>query len=367
MPKDSVIKWKRSPQGYLQRVVVKSNWGGESAIDILTSEMDDMACESADWDFYWGDEPQQKSKFFAIQRGLIDRNGITVLTFTPLIQPWMKTDLVDKSDGKKVECFVSDIRDNKFDIKGNSILKEESIQAYEDMLPDEIKETRIHGKFFHLQGVVYKEFSDVHLRHFDYIPGLPVICVLDPHDRQPHHVIWAFLDKTDDIKVFYELSKHSTLMELAANIKGVEQHFGFKMRSRLIDPNFGRKPVLSTGRSVIEELGRYDLHFLEANDNIESGQLKVKQYLHYNRLKPLDINNSPKLFIHKDNCPLTIKSMRELQYEEWTGKTRGEKDPKESVKQKQTHGADCMRYLCMYNPTYSGVRSYAPVLHEPVY
>jgi hypothetical protein len=152
LPKDSVIKWKRSPQGYLQRLIVKSNWGGESVIDILTSEMDYMACESADWDFYWGDEPQQKSKFFAIQRGLIDRDGITVLTFTPLIQPWMKADLVDKSDGKKIECFISDIRDNKFDVNGKVILNEESIQAFEDILPDEIRETRIHGKFFHLQG-----------------------------------------------------------------------------------------------------------------------------------------------------------------------------------------------------------------------
>lgn len=361
------IKWKRSPQGYLQRLKIKSRWGGESVVDILTTEMDDMACESADWDVLWGDEPIQKSKFYAIQRGLIDRNGITILTFTPLIQPWMKTDLVDKSDGKKIECFISDIRDNKFDINGKTILNEESIQAFEDMLPDEIKETRIHGKFFHLQGVVYKEFSDVHLRKFDYEPGLPVICVLDPHDRTNHHVIWAFIDKTDDIKVFYELSKHCTLKELAAEILGVEEHFGFKMRARLIDPNFGRKPVLSSGKSVIEELSLCGVHFAEANDNIEAGQLKVKQYLHYNRNKPLDINNCPKIFFHKENVPLTIKSLRELQYDEWMGKTKGEKDLKETTKQKDTHGSDCTRYLTMWNPTWSGSKSYQPVFNEPIY
>lgn len=365
MPLDKVKKWKRSPQGYLQRMIVKSNWGGESVIDILTSEMDDMACESADWDFYWGDEPQQKSKYFAIQRGLVDRLGYTVLTFTPLIEPWMKEDLVDKSDGKEIEVFTSDIRDNKFDIHGTEILSEESITRFENMLPADVRETRIHGKFFHLRGIVYKELSSVHIRNFGY-ENEPVICVMDPHDRQPHHVLWAYLTKTDDLHVFYEFTKHCTLRELAANIYGVEKHFGFKMRTRLIDPNFGRKPILATGRSVIEELSRLGLHFKEANDNVEAGQLKVKQYLHYDKSKPLDITNSPKLFF-RPKCSKTIHSMRNLQYEEWVGKTKGEKDPKESVKSKDTHGADCIRYLCMFNPSHIGNMVYTPKLNEQPY
>lgn len=350
LPKDSVLKWKRSPQGYLQRVLVKHITGGTSIIDILTGEMDDMACESADWDFYWGDEPQQKSKYYAIQRGLVDRLGKTVLTFTPLIEPWMKDDLVDKADGKEIEVFTADIRDNLNDIKGQSILSEDSIKRFEAMLPDDVKETRIHGKFFHLKGVVYKEFSDVHIRDFAYEFPNDVVCILDPHDRKPHHVVWAMVNRSGDIYVLYEYTKHCTLRELAANILGVEAHYGFKMRTRLIDPNFGRKPLISIGRSVIEELASLGLYFTEANDCIEAGQLKVKQYLHYDNTKPIDINNCPKMFFHKFNVPKTIHSMRSIQYDDWVGKK--DLDPKEKVKDKDTHGADCIRYLAMFSPSY---------------
>jgi hypothetical protein len=330
--------------------------------------MDTMACESADWDFYWGDEPQQKAKYYAIQRGLVDRNGLTILTFTPLIEPWMKTDLVDKSDGKRIEVFTGDIRDNKFDINGKEILKESSIAEFEAMLPEDIRETRIHGKFFHLRGVVYKEFSTVHIKDFKYEYPLPVYCVLDPHDRQPHHVIWAYMTKTDDIMVFYEMAKHCTLKDLAAQIYGVEKHFNFRVKTRLIDPNFGKKPVISTGRSVIQELAKFKLHFHAANDNVESGQLKVKDYLHYNKKKPLGLTNSPKMFFHNKNCPRTILSMRNLQYEDWATGTKKDLDPKEpKTKQKDTHGADCIRYLAMHNPTYRGIRSYEPRIDEPPY
>lgn len=92
----------------------------------------------------------------ATQRGLIDRSGQSILTFTPLIEPWMKEEIVDKADGKNIDVFYGNTRDNLFDIKGNPILSEADIKRFEDMLTDDEKETRIRGKFFHLKGLVYK-------------------------------------------------------------------------------------------------------------------------------------------------------------------------------------------------------------------
>jgi hypothetical protein len=45
--------------------------------------------------------------------------------------------------------------------------------------------------------------------------------------------------------------------------------------------------------------------------------------------------------------------MRNLQYEEWQGKTADSKDPKEVEKDKENHGADCVRYLIIGRPKYS--------------
>lgn len=335
---------------YLNRIVCMNG----STVDFLSGEQDDMAFEGADWDFYWGDEPQKKRKFDAIMRGLIDRGGRTLLTFTPLVEPWMKEMLVDKADGKKIETFIVDTYDNLFDVEGNPILNKEHIDEMAAMWDDETVETRIHGKFFHLRGVVYPGFCDVHQTNFEYTYPDPVICVMDPHDRQPHHVIWAIVDRTDDIHVHSEMAIHCTVSELAARIRKLEKDQGYNMRRRIIDPNFGRKPLITTGRNMIEELHREGCTgWMEADDAKDEGHLKVKEYLHFSRKQPISEINKPKLFFHKERVPRTIHSIRNYQYEEWIGKIAGERDPKEKPKDRETHGADVIRYLCMTNPRYS--------------
>ena len=340
---------RRNIGGYLNRLICKDG----STIDFLSSEQDDMAFEGADWDFYWGDEPQKKKKFDAIMRGLIDRGGRTLLTFTPLVEPWMKEELLDKADGVKIEAFIADTLDNLFDIKGNPILKKESVEEMSALWDSDTKETRLHGKFFHLRGIVYGEFCEVHQIEFDYQYPDPVIAVLDPHDRQPHHVIWAIVDREDCLYVHTELSVHCTVEELSKLVKKVEKDNGYKMRKRLIDPNFGRSPLITTGRNFIQEMAHAGCPgWTEANDPKEEGRLKVKEYLHWDKDKPLSFTNRPHLYFHKKRVPLTIHSVRNHQYEEWVGKISGERDPKEKSKDKDTHGADDTRYLCMSNPTF---------------
>ena len=343
------IHSRRVIGGYLNRLTCKD----ESTVDFLSSEQDDMAFEGADWDFYWGDEPQKKKKFDAIMRGLIDRGGWTLLTFTPLVEPWMKEELIDKADGKKVETFVVDTYDNLFDIKGNPILRRESIEEMSDLWDEDTKETRLHGKFFHLRGIVYTEFSEIHQTEFEYQYPDPVIAVLDPHDRQPHHVIWAIIDREDCVHVHSEIAVKGTVEELARIIKKIEKDNGYKIRKRIIDPNFGRSPLVTTGRDFIEEMHHAGCGgWIEGDDPKEEGRLKVKEFLHYDTSKPISFTNRPHLYFHKKRVPLTIHSIRNHQYEEWIGKIAGERDPKEKSKDKETHGADVVRYLCMSNPSF---------------
>lgn len=363
LPKDC-IKSRKTVGGYLNRIICKDG----STIDFLSSEQDDMAFEGADWHFYWGDEPQKKKKFDAIMRGLIDHGGSCILTFTPLVEPWMKEELIDKADGRKIDAFIADTYDNQFDIKGNQILKRENIDEMASMWDEDVRDTRIHGKFFHLRGVVYPEFGEIHQIEFGYEYPDPVISVLDPHDRQPHHVIWAVLDRNDDLFVHSELSIHCTVSELAKLIKKVEKDNGYKMKRRLIDPNFGRKPLITTGRNMIQELGINGCPgWYEADDAKEEGRLKVKEYLHYDKTRAIDFTNKPKIFFHKGRVPKTIHSVKNHQYEEWVGKIAGERDPKEKPKDKDTHGADCIRYLCMSNPRFQRMREELYELEEAPY
>ena len=107
---------------------------------------------------------------------------------------------------------------------------------------------------------------------------------------------------------------------------------------------------------MIEELAKQGCPgWAEADDPKEEGHLKVKDYLHYDKRKPISEINRPKLFFNKSRVPMTIHSIRNYQYEEWVGKIAGERDPKEKPKDRDTHGADVTRYLCMSNPHYSRI------------
>lgn len=354
---------KRTAQGFPSQYKFKDG----SILDVLTLEMDLMAFQGADWDLAWLDEPQSKPKFLGITRGLVDRRGRMLITFTPLTEPWMKEDLADQADGKHIDLITVDIRDNMKNVDGDNILTEEAIKEFESTMPDEYRETMLHGKFFHLRGAIYQEFGDEHIKTFEYDKKSPVICVCDPHDRVPHHVIWAFLDRDNDIFVDYEMVTHMELPDLAAAILRVEKERGYNMKKRLIDPNFGRKPAkVGTNLSVMRELAKWGCGFYEANDNIELGHMTVREYLHYDRTKEISAINKPKLFFCRERCGFTIKSMRNLQYEDWVGKTAGEKDPKEVEKDKENHGADCVRYLVIGQPRYS-VREPTPELSEAPY
>lgn len=339
----------RRKQGYMSQIICRDG----STVHVLTLEMDDSAYESADWDFVWEDEPQDQRKREGLIRGLVDRRGLEVITFTPLTEAWMKEELIDRADGKRIECFFAQMRDNKFDISGTPILSEESIQEFEQSLPEEIREIRVEGQFFTLRGRVYREFADEHIIHFKYQYPDPVICVLDPHDRKPHHVIWAYVDRNDDIYVDHELVVRCELDDLAKRIKATEEARGYKMRKRLIDPNFGLKPAKPGANwSVKDELTNHGAGFYPANDDIDLRHHIVRDLLHYDKSKELTATNCPKLFFSRERCPMTIRSMRNLQYDEWSAATRIKRDIKEEEQEKDSDGADCVGYLAVSRPRF---------------
>ena len=351
--------------GYLSRIECKDG----SIVQVLTLEMDISAYESADWDFIWEDEPQDQRKREGLIRGLIDRRGLEVITFTPLTEAWMKEELIDKADGKRIACFSAGMRDNKFDIAGNPILSEEAIQEFEEALPEEIREIRVDGQFFTIRGRVYKEFSDPHILDFNYQYPDPVQCILDPHDRLPHHVIWAYVDRADDVFVDFELTIRCELDDLARKILAIEKSRGYRMRKRIIDPNFGLKPAKpGCNWSVKDELTKHGCSFYPANDEVELGHMIVRDYLHFNPKKEISSINKPKVFFSRDRVPVTIRSMRNLQYDEWATVTQTKKNPKEETKEKDSHGADCVRYLLVNKPRFRVLQeSYSDELEGALY
>ncbi len=354
LPKDIIKQIKRTPQGYLRRILCKDG----SLVDVLSGEQDPMAFEGQDWDVAWIDEPMERRRFISIQRGLMDRSGLMLLTFTPIIEPWMKRDIIDKADGKSISVIEADTYQNLQSIHGEAIQSREAISFLENLMSEDERQSRIHGKFFHLRGLVYPMFNQaVHIREFKYTYPDPVIAVLDPADRKDHHMIWSFLDKFDNLYVDSELKMPGTIEQLSRAILQHEARMGYKMKKRMIDPNFCQKPLLTSGKTVLEELQAkpYPVQFSKANNDAIAGRLKVKDYLSYRTDLPLGITNCPKLYFARGRTHYTTESIKEYQYDEWVGPTVERRDRKEEVMKRNDDGADCVRYLVMDNPKFENV------------
>ena len=83
---------------------------------------------------------------------------------------------------------------------------------------------------------------------------------------------------------------------------------------------------------------------------VQTGILKVLDYLHYDKAKDLDAINRPKLYITA-NCRNTIESVQK-----WS------RDPK-TLKPKDDHYkdfSDCLRYLTMANPAVEVASTWTP-------
>ena len=120
---------------------------------------------------------------------------------------------------------------------------------------------------------------------------------------------------------------------------------------RYVDPRAGNSQIIGAkgGTSIIElfsDGGEQESMFLQpaAGIAIEEGVAIVNDWLAYDKGRPLDALNKPKLYISWD-CQNLIFALKE-----WTGKDGlmgACKDP-----------IDCLRYLAVMNPTYEDEKTY---------
>lgn len=365
-PQGAIKTRTKNNQGSYDKYWVNHISGGMSSFDIMTYEQDVKFAEGWSGDFVWFDEPPPRALWIATRRGLIDYNGRAIFTLTPLREPWLFDEIYDSKD-PNIGVVIADMRDNVERV--NPItgmkegLKEEAIQNFEMSLTDEEKEVRMHGKFRHLAGLVYKEWSrDAHTKPRSiWETGQPPsqwprMMIIDPHDRLPFAIGWVAVDPTGDVYAYREAwLKDTTIPNVVRYIKNIETTADERISLRLLDPNFGNKRYGNTGSTVREEFEQaskdigYSMRFGLANDDVAAGHARVHKYLHYDKKKPIDINNHPKFYIIND-LHEWIYGIEHYLWDEFKGEDR---DPKEKVKDKGCHFPDITRYALLQNLQYN--------------
>jgi phage terminase large subunit-like protein len=334
-----IERTQRNPMGIKIKYWLKNG----SVFDILTHEQSTEQFEGWKGHVAWFDEPPPRDKYVATLRGLVDFNGRNWLTLTPLTQPWIYDDIYTKADGKSIFVVTTDIRDNKH-------LTEQAIAEFEKSLTHEEKEARIHGRFMHLTGLIYKEFTpDVHICEPPQVqPHWTRYMAIDPHERTPTAVMWVAVDPQGRHWIYDELwLRDMDIEQMAYAIQAQEG----KLRAsvRLIDPHADKDNVAAGGFNFRKELMRHGVFCQRANSDTMLGKARIRQVL-TPRYSSVVKGMLPQLRVSRE-CTQTIF---EFQHYIWDEHKRNKEEyaPKETVKKKNDHFMDCLRYIYNFGPRY---------------
>lgn len=340
---------KRNPIG----IPVKWIFNNGNQFDVLTYEMSTEQCEGWKGDIAWFDEPPPRDKFIATKRGLVDTNGRCWLTLTPLAQPWIYDELYMKAQGDPSFFSITmDIMDNLMRVENGKkmgYLSMEAIREFEKTLPPDIKEARMHGKFLHLTGLIFKEFDpDIHIIDKSGIkPHWTRYMAIDPHPRLPTACVWVGIDEKDRLYVYDELSFEGDLSGLASAIKS--QEGDLVAHRRFIDPACDHEDKLAGGFNVRKELMKHRIWCERANNDVELGLSRLHE-----ALQPQEQRLSGKVEPRLKISRLCSHLLYEFQHYIWAEYTMSPEthDPKQKPMKKNDHFIDCLRYIMNSNPIY---------------
>lgn len=324
-------------------------------INLMSFDMAPEAFEGSTNGLVVFNEPAPQEIFNACAARM-RRGGLLLFPMTPLMDAaWIMDKLVSKADGKEIQLVAGDIEDNCREHSKHGLLKHEDIdKMIRNYDPDEI-EARKSGKFMHLSGTIYKTFDRaVHIAKEEIIPpdeGVAHYMVLDPAIGKPLAVLWSYVDHTKTIHIYDEYpsfefqgakDSNLTVKDYADEFKRREA--GRRIQDRIMDRHFGNVRRTLGGQTLKQEFSMFGVDFtdsysMDASVEVETGILKVKEYLRYDKDKPLDSLNGPKLII-SPTCRNTISS-----FERWS-RDPSKGKPNEDYKD----FADCVRYLVMSNP-----------------
>lgn len=208
-------------------------------------------------------------------------------------------------------------------------------------------EASLYGKFFSHEGLIYKQFDyDKHtIAPLSEIPSDWLILLgIDPHDRNPHGVLFCGLTPSNTLIVFDEILESCIISDLAAKIRAKLGH-RWPPNLAVIDTSANIVQSIS-GKSISEELlQKHGIYTIPAHKDIRAGRIKVNGLLEPgNDLKP-------KLYFTR-NCFNLIREIRHYIWDDWAYRRKDKLDPKEKPMKKDDHLMDCLRYVAMTDIMY---------------
>ena len=331
-PKGDILRTKRNNQG----VEYLWEFRNGSTLEVMTYQQPTDSVEGWSGHVVAMDEPPPRDKYIACRRGLVDHGGVLLMSMTPLKEAWIYDEIIT-NPRENAAVFMVDIRDNPH-------LSEGAIADFEASLSVEEKEARLHGKWLHLQGLVYKEWDPgVHIVE-PFEGGVPVnytcYVAIDPHPRTEHAVVFMAVDRFGRCYVVDEIFRHGSPEEIGDWV--VRWHRReHEIDTVVIDPAAkGDAHRGDTTYEIIDRMmGNAGIGFQAGSKDLETGIRVTKDAL-------MGRNKTPSLFV-LNHCQRTIYEFSHYIWGDWRRSAAQDRTVKQKPVDKDDHMLECIRRLLL--------------------
>jgi len=324
------------------------------SFDVMTYEQTPKEFESKTLGWCWFDEPPPEAIYKATVARM-RRGGIIFISATPLMNAAWLYDHILTYTGENRRHILAKLEDNckKHGIRG--ILNHRDIKKMIGEYTEDEQEARVHGRFQHLVGLVFKNFNkDIHvIKPFtvtkrDYV----VVNALDPHPRNPDAVTWMAVDRNGTKFIIDELYIKAITGELARRIHKKDDEY--RVERWIADPSAFNEdqhqpnPEQATLAFKLRELG---LVYERATKTRHKSDRRLRDAFDYEKVGK-EVIVAPELYIF-DICVRHIFEVQHYQWDEWRGVVADRKAPKEKAQDKDDHTIENMGRILIQEPVFT--------------
>ena len=351
---------------------VSVNFKNGSVCHIYSQQMDINALEGPNGHYFSCDEPPKENFWIAIRRGLVDFDGISWITATPIKASYFMAELMEKCDedesGENYDLITLNIYDNMKSRGG--YLPDRAVHEFVSSLPPDEVEARVYGRPKHLAGAVYKEWMDAPpycVEPFEIPEDWPRIMAIDPAERKPLAAVWIAISPDNKWYIYRDCYSAAlvTTKQFADHVKSVE---GWKQRHdgtwypgseaepvafRLID-TAGNKMERSSGYSIATALRNEDIYVMNAvKQDFAGGIDRVRSMLSFD--PEYEWDTGPQL-VTFNTCRRVAHEFKNYIWQQATSQHKSSgADLKDKPLSSNDDCQDCIRYLAVSQATYHGL------------
>jgi len=183
-----------------------------------------------------------------------------------------------------------------------------------------------------------------------------VLMGADTHEslRNPQACVFIAVTPEDEFIIFDEILQPCLIPELADMINKKLDSWNLQGEYRFMVMDISQKSAVAGVRhdEILKRSGLKKIRIADkTKGSPQEGRSLIKDLLKWEQGDAGEWIVKPRFFV-TENCVNVRREMKRYMYDEWAGKTKDKRDPKEEVRKRDDHLMDAIRYVIQENIKY---------------